>query len=277
MKQSKPLIILALLLFVLTYPGEAQDTVKHARHSTEQNSSRMKSEERLKPSVTLPEIHIVTHNVPPEKLHVQTPTQVIATTELVQLGNTLLSDAARRLVGVTLKDYGGVGGIKTVSSRGLGSQFTTLTIDGVAVNDCQNGQVDLGRYMLGNSNYISFANGQSDNLLQSARSLAAGSVLNMETREPEFGQHPYNLSLGMEAGSFGYLMPSLSYEQRLGRKLSFSFWGNYLQSHGDYPFTLYYTHTHNDQLKDFIYKRQEEYFRQGRARRDQISTPEECG
>ena len=246
MKQSKPLIILALLLFVLTYPGEAQDTVKHARHSTEQNSRRMKSEERLKPSVTLPEIHIVTHNVPPEKLHVQTPTQVIATTELVQLGNTLLSDAARRLVGVTLKDYGGVGGIKTVSSRGLGSQFTTLTIDGVAVNDCQNGQVDLGRYMLGNSNYISFANGQSDNLLQSARSLAAGSVLNMETREPEFGQHPYNLSLGMEAGSFGYLMPSLSYEQRLGRKLSFSFWGNYLQSHGDYPFTLYYTHTHND-------------------------------
>ena len=246
MKQSKPLIILALLLFVLTYPGEAQDTVKHARHSTEQNSSRMKSEERLKPSVTLPEIHIVTHNVPPEKLHVQTPTQVIATTELVQLGNTLLSDAARRLVGVTLKDYGGVGGIKTVSSRGLGSQFTTLTIDGVAVNDCQNGQVDLGRYMLGNSNYISFANGQSDNLLQSARSLAAGSVLNMETREPEFGQHPYNLSLGMEAGSFGYLMPSLSYEQRLGRKLSFSFWGNYLQSRGDYPFTLYYTHTHTD-------------------------------
>ncbi|MBR4359459.1 MAG: acetylxylan esterase [Clostridia bacterium] len=36
-----------------------------------------------------------------------------------------------------------------------------------------------------------------------------------------------------------------------------------------------YTHTHNDQLKDFIYKRQEEYFQQGRARRDQISTPEE--
>ena len=38
-----------------------------------------------------------------------------------------------------------------------------------------------------------------------------------------------------------------------------------------------YTHTQNDQLMDFIYKRQEEYFRQGRARRDQISTPEECG
>lgn len=242
MKQSKLLIILALLLLELAPHGVAQDTVKHARTS-QQNQ---KSQEKLRPTVTLPEISIYTPNVKPEKLHVQTPTQVIATTELVQLGSTLLSDAARRLVGVTLKDYGGVGGIKTVSSRGLGSQFSTLTIDGVAVNDCQNGQVDLGRYMLGNSNYISFANGQTDNLLQSARALAAGSVLNMETREPEFGLHPYNLSLGMEAGSFGYLMPSLSYEQRLGRKLSLSFWGNYLQSQGNYPFTLYYTHTHTD-------------------------------
>ncbi len=249
MKQSKHFIVLAFLLLVYAPCGVAQDTVGRAHYSTkeaQQSSTKQQSQEKPHPVVTLPEISIVTYNVAPEKLHAQTPTQVIATTELVQLGSTLLSDATRRLVGVTLKDYGGVGGVKTVSSRGLGSQFNTLTIDGIAVNDCQNGQVDLGRYMLGNSNYVSFANGQADNLLQSARAFAAGSILNMETREPEFGLRPYNLSLGMEAGSFGYLMPTISYEQKLGNKLSLSLWGNYLQSKGNYPFTLYYTHAHTD-------------------------------
>ncbi len=192
-------------------------------------------------AVTLPEVSIVDPNGRPEELRVQTPTQIIATKEMQQLGGTLLSDAARRLVGVTLKDYGGIGGIKTVSARGLGSQFSTLTIDGVAVNDCQNGQVDLGRYTLGNSSYISFANGQSDNLLQSARSLAAGSTLNMETTVPEFGTLPLNLSVDLEGGSYGYFSPTLAYQQRLGRKASFSLWSNYTRSDGNYPFTLYYT------------------------------------
>ncbi|MBQ3792196.1 MAG: acetylxylan esterase [Clostridia bacterium] len=36
-----------------------------------------------------------------------------------------------------------------------------------------------------------------------------------------------------------------------------------------------YTHTHNDQLKDFVYARQEEYYRAGREMRDRIQTKEE--
>ena len=216
-------VIVPLILFSVCRisPSAAQDTLRRA--------------------VTLPEVNIAAPNGRPEELRVQTPTQVIASTEMQQLGGTLLSDAARRLVGVTLKDYGGLGGIKTVSARGLGSQFSTLTIDGVAVNDCQNGQVDLGRYLLGNSSYISFSNGQSDNLLQAARALAAGSILNMETSEPEFGTLPVSLSAGIEGGSFGYLSPTLTYRQRIGPKASFSLWGNYTRSDGDYPFTLYYT------------------------------------
>ena len=210
-----------LLLLLYAIPAAGQDTTRHP--------------------VTLPEVNIIDPNVQPEELKVQTPTQVISTSEMIQLGGTLLSDAARRMVGVTLKDYGGIGGIKTVSARGLGSQFSTLTIDGVAVSDCQNGQVDLGRYTLGNSSYISFANGQADNLLQAARAFAAGSILNMETAVPEFGERPFNLSADVEGGSFGYLSPTLSYQQRLGRKASLSLWGNYTRSDGDYPFTLYYT------------------------------------
>lgn len=190
---------------------------------------------------------VVTEGRKPSIALSQVPVQVIDAERIERSGNMLLSDAVRQMAGITLKDYGGVGGMKTVSARGLGSQFSTLTIDGVTVNDCQNGQVDLGRYLVGNSAFISFSNGQQDEALLSARAIAAGNVINMETRHPFFlpGEHTH-IRIGMETGSFGLFSPTIALEQRLSKKLSMTFWGNYLRSEGDYPFTLYYTVSQND-------------------------------
>ena len=159
-----------------------------------------------------------------------------------------LSDAVKMMAGVTLKDYGGVGGIKTVSARGLGSQFSTLTIDGVAVDDAQNGQVDLGRYLIGNAAYVSLSHGTSDNNTPfSARACATGSIINIETAEPTFFMaERTNFRLGFETGSFGLLSPTLLWEQKWNKKLKMSLWANYLTSDGNYPFTLYYTAGHAD-------------------------------
>ena len=210
------------------YNASAQDTVRN-------------SERRHLNSV------VVTQERTPSSTLSQAPVQVVDIEKIERTGAMLLSDAVKQMAGVTLRDYGGVGGMKTMSARGLGSQFSTLTIDGVTVNDCQNGQVDLGRYMLGNSAFISLSNGQQDEMMLSARSTAAGNVINMATVEPNFmpGER-IHLRAGMEGGSFGLLSPSLALEQRLGERLSMSFWGNYTHSNGDYPFTLYYTSSHND-------------------------------
>ena len=196
---------------------------------------------------TLDEVSVTAQSAP-ATLRSQAPTQVVTVEKIEQSGAMQLSDVVRQMAGVTLKDYGGVGGMKTVSARGLGSQFSTLTIDGVAVTDAQNGQVDLGRYMLGNTAYISLSQGQQDGLLQSARAFAAGSVLNMETRAPSFFlAERTNLKMGVDAGSFGLVSPSLSWEQKLSERLSMSLWANYLRSTGDYPYTLYYTPDHQGQ------------------------------
>lgn len=218
LNRRKYLILLSLLVPILTW---GQDTLRRS---------------------SLPEINIrqIRSSVP------ILPTQVTYQEQMIKLGDAVLSDAVKRMSGVTLKDYGGVGGIKTVSVRGLGSQFSTLTIDGIAVTDCQNGQVDLGRYTLGNSGLISLYNGQPDSKLSSARALAAGSIVNMETAMPEFGQHPYNIGLGLEGGSFGYLAPTLAFDRQIGRHCAISFWSNYTQSEGNYPFTLYYTASRQD-------------------------------
>lgn len=221
MKKSLTFAILTLLCLAGV---QAQDTVKRS----------------------LPQINIVQQQAKPNVVLSQTPVQVVTHQEIEKLGDAVVSDAIKRMAGATLKDYGGIGGIKTVSVRGLGSQFSTLAIDGVAVTDCQNGQVDLGRYTLGNSGYVSLANGQADSRLNSARAFAAGSIVNMETALPQFGARPFNLQLGMEGGSFGYISPTLAFQQRLGRRSSIALWSNYTSSEGNYPFTLYYTPSHSD-------------------------------
>ena len=188
----------------------------------------------------------VTAKATPKEATATAPVQIMTRVKLERINALQLSDAVKQMAGVVLKDYGGVGGIKTVSARGLGSQFSTLAIDGIAVGDCQNGQPDLGRFIVSDLDNLSFANGQPDDILQPARVLASGNVLNMQTSKPVFDDKNTNLKFGFEAGSFGLMHPSLKYEQRFGEKLHMSLQGTYIQSNGDYPFTIYYTQSKTD-------------------------------
>lgn len=224
---AKRLTAMGLLLCLLPLSLQAQtgDTLRHEH---------------------LQEVEIQSQRTP-ATLRVAAPTQVVTTEKIQNTGALQLSDALKQLAGVTLKDYGGIGGMKTISARGLGSQFSAVTIDGIPVDDTQNGQVDLGRYMLGNTAYVSFSQGQQSAPLLAARSYAAGNVLNMETAEPYFAtDERTHVNLGMEGGSFGLLSPALHWEQRWGRRLKSSIYANYLRSNGNYPFTLYYTSSHQD-------------------------------
>lgn len=188
----------------------------------------------------------VTAKATPKEATATAPVQIMTRVKLERINALQLSDAVKQMAGVVLKDYGGVGGIKTVSARGLGSQFSTLAIDGIAVGDCQNGQPDLGRFIVSELDNLSFSNGQPDDMLQPARALASGNVLNMQTAKPVFTDKNANLKLGFEAGSFGLMHPSLRYDQRFSDRLKLSLQGTYVQSNGDYPFTIYYTQSKTD-------------------------------
>ncbi len=181
----------------------------------------------------------------PATMRTAVPTQVMDIEKIEAQGALQLSDAIKQMAGVTLKDYGGVGGLKTVSARGLGTQFSTLTIDGVAVDNSQNGQVDLGRYLLGNAAYVSLSQGQQQESLLSARAYAAGNVISLVSAEPRFFlAERTNLKVGMELGSFNMLSPTLLWEQKWSKRLKSSLWVNYIKRDGDNPSPLYYTLDH---------------------------------
>ena len=98
------------------------------------------------------------------------PVQTLSHADMERLGIRDMGDALKRFAGVQVKDYGGVGGMKTVNIRGLGSwSLTGVVYDGVQVGDCQSGQVDLSRFTLDNISLISLQIGQDDNDLSKCK------------------------------------------------------------------------------------------------------------
>jgi outer membrane cobalamin receptor len=175
----------------------------------------------------------------PAKITSATSVQVLSKEDLKNLGLQNMGDAVKRFAGTNVRDYGGIGGLKTVSVRNLGAAHTAVSYDGVAISNTQAGQIDIGRFSLDNVSNLSLAIGHDDNLLQSARLFASAGVLNIETEKPrlEDGRNTFT-QLQMRGGSFGYLTPALRHWQKLGERTYLTIDANYLHAEGDYPFTI---------------------------------------
>ena len=175
------------------------------------------------------------------------PLQIFSKDALKNLNALQVSDAVKHFAGVTVKDYGGIGGLKTISIRSLGAQHTAVGYDGITLTDCQTGQIDLGRFSLDNVDQLSLSNGQSDNIFQPARFFASAGILNIQTLTPQFedGKHT-NISASFKTGSWGLVNPSLLLEQRISRKWTVSANGEWMSSDGHYPYTLYYGNEEGD-------------------------------
>lgn len=175
----------------------------------------------------------------PNRVSSNAPIQTLNRATIEDLGIQDIADAVRRFAGTEVKDYGGTGGMKTVSVRNMGAAHTAISYDGIAVSNCQAGQIDIGRFSLDNVASLSLSVGQSDDLLQSARMYASAGVLNIETERPELtGGKDWALKTQVKTGSFGYVNPYLRYSQRLGSRTTASIDADYLRSDGQYPFML---------------------------------------
>lgn len=167
-----------------------------------------------------------------------TPLQVMDRAGIERLGIQDLSEAVKRFSGATVKDYGGIGGLKTVSVRSLGAQHTAVSYDGVTITDAQSGQVDISRFSLDNVEMVSLSIGQTDDIFQTARMYASAGALSVKTRKPLFEGKSMNVQAKVKGGSFGLFNPVLRYEQKISNRFSASLHADWLSAKGEYPFTL---------------------------------------
>ena len=166
------------------------------------------------------------------------PAQVLAGQELKRLNVVSVADAVRYFSGIQIKDYGGIGGLKTVNIRSMGTQHVGVFYDGVQLGNAQNGQIDLGRFSMDNMEAISVYNGQKSNIFQSAKDFASAGALYMTTRRPTFDSTKRNnLRLSFKTGSFGTANPAALWEHRFNENLDAQLSAEYLYTTGRYKFS----------------------------------------
>ena len=182
----------------------------------------------------LPEIDAV-EVVLPDAVTSAVPLRQMKREDIERLGYAAVSDVLKYMSGVNVRDYGGVGGLKTVSVRGMGAKHTAVSYDGVFVSEAQSGVVDLGRFPLNNLSAVTLAMGLAgDGVLRAAREYSASSLLSLRTLS--LGRTMTNVEA--KGGSFGYVQTSFYHRYKPAAKWGVSFNGDYLRSDGTYPFTL---------------------------------------
>lgn len=165
------------------------------------------------------------------------PSQKLQGKALERLRSHSVADALRFFAGVQVKDYGGVGGIKTVNVRSMGSHHVGVFYDGIQVSNAQNGQVDLGMFSLDNMEAVSLHNGQRSEIFQSAKDFACAGSVYMWTRRPRFASgSKVALRTSLKAGSFDVVAPALTLDLRVSESVSMSLSAEYLRSSGKYRF-----------------------------------------
>lgn len=165
------------------------------------------------------------------------PAQKLSGKELEALNSFSVADAIRYFSGVQVKDYGGIGGLKTVNIRSMGSQHVGVFYDGIQLGNAQNGTVDLGKFSLDNMEEISVYNGQKSNIFQPARDFGSSGSLYLRSRTPKFSSNKnFNLKTTLKGGSFDLINPSMLYETKISKNINASFSGELINASGKYKY-----------------------------------------
>ena len=157
--------------------------------------------------------------------------QTLSGADLQALSTTSVADALKYFSGVQIKDYGGLGGLKTVNVRSLGAQHVGVYVDGIRITNAQNGTVDLGKFSLSSMESVSLYNANKLDYCQSASEYASGATIYLQTRRPTRD----SLAVQLRNASFSTWMT------KLNGQFDWRGWqgfidGEYCTSRGDYPF-----------------------------------------
>ncbi len=143
----------------------------------------------------------------------------------------------QRFVGVSLKSYGGLGGMKTISVRGINGNQTGIVVDGFSIQNTQTGQLDLSNIQTESIEKMTLSIGGTQGVLNPISALIGGSCLSIETFESNFGMPAYQVRTAVKVGSFGQTDSYLALKVNKNRSF-FSLMGKYREAAGKYDFEI---------------------------------------
>ena len=167
------------------------------------------------------------------------PVQLLDQQTLQELNSYSIGDAAQYFSGVLIKDYGGIGGLKTISVRSLGASNTGVLYDGIPVADAQSGQIDLSKFSstFVQSLELDLANPQQ--VLLPARAYSSAAVLSITSNTSSvvnFAKKKWQI--GVNQGSFGLWQPSVGIYLPVTKSFIVSANAEATWDKGDYPYNF---------------------------------------
>lgn len=156
-----------------------------------------------------------------------------------RIQNKLANDLGQILSlfpGLQIKNYGDVGGLKTVSFRSLGAGHTALVQDFSSVSTTQSGQADLSAFPVDFIERLELITLSPTRTQIPIHAKLAGVVVNVESVHSYSGINPRKIILGTQIGSFdqyeGYLML-----QKRAKKWAGTLTGKIRSYGGNYPYS----------------------------------------
>ncbi|HET7002468.1 MAG TPA: Plug domain-containing protein, partial [Puia sp.] len=167
------------------------------------------------------------------------PVQVLNHEALLQINAENIAEAAKYFSGVLIKDYGGVGGLKTISVRSLGGLNTGLVYDGINVADAQTGQLDLSKFSATFVQSLELDQANPQQIPLPARIYSSASILTFTSNS--FNTTNFSKTkwvAGMNVGSFGFWQPYAGIYLPAGKNLVVSANAEATWAKGDYPYHI---------------------------------------
>lgn len=160
----------------------------------------------------------------------------ISAKEIQQLQANDVGEVLQKIPGMTVKNYGGIGGMKTVSVRGLGSAHQQIVVDGFLVPNTQTGMVDLGNIYATNVEYVALLSGSFTEKLIPVSAVLGANTLYVDRKEAQFSTKKHSIQSKISYGSFNTLEAWLSYKAKLTAKQAITGSGSFRTSEGNYPY-----------------------------------------
>ncbi len=213
LRHSRFLLLLALYLWVQSIVAQGV--------GTSQKQSSLDSIQYLSDVIIIPKF----------SFRSTATSQTLQGGELQALSTTSVADALKYFAGVQIKDYGGLGGLKTINVRSLGAQHVGIYVDGIRITNAQNGTVDLGKFSLSTMESVSLYNANKLDFCQSASEYASGATVYLRTRKPTKD----SLSVQLRRASF------TTWTAKANTQFEQNGWSGFIDaewtdSRGDYPF-----------------------------------------
>jgi len=157
--------------------------------------------------------------------------------EIDNLSPDDLGELLKKIPGANVKSFGGLGGLKTVSIRGLGSQHTNFVMDGFSLMNTQTGAVNLSQIQLDNIASIIVQRGGSSELMLPVSAQLFSNAIVVQSVLSSPPKLPMQQRLSSKFGSFGqtdqHFMVNTGSEKTYGGAFI-----KYRRADGDYSYRM---------------------------------------